>query len=437
MIIKHNVSVMTVKEVLEKLEKFNALTFNGLEDYRMGCYFAVTYDEIMHNYQSEKNCFRLLIKTILRCFLRDYKYDFTKETHGKILLFYSHEHARRKDYVNFMSDVSRLLDDSYLFTGKDTSFKIKIGRTSWGNLLKLVGWYKQICKIETNTINKVYLLSKVSLAYRWKKEIENNWSILKEIRGLVTIFDAREYENILTQFLKINGKRTATLQHGFFPVISEQRGYLAIAATGLVSDEYWAWGEFSCENAVLSGLPSNICKPVGYPKSFKKRSGDIVDTQIMGIVLDGGESLLPYNKIIISIALEVAKKSNLKIVLKPHPNDKYDYVALLGDYRNYEISHETIFVFGNKVDFSLCYASSAYIDLMAMGALIFRYRKDGIENCYSRLANVDTFCDADELSALLLRKNAHVNDENRDALLGDLSKVKQGYNNAAIKLFGQ
>ncbi len=428
---------MTVKDVLEKLEKFDGLAFKGLEGYRMGRYFAVTYDEIIHHYQSEKNCFRLLIKTILRCFLRDYKYDFTKEMHGKILLFYSHEHARRKDYVNFMTDVSRLLDDTYLFTGKDTPFKIKIGKTAIGNLLKLAGWYRQICKIETNKLNKVYLLSKVSLAYRWKKELEYNWDTLKDIRGLVTIFDAREYENILTQFLKSNGKRTATLQHGFFPVISEQRGYLAIASTGFVSDEFWAWGEFSCENAVLSGLPRNICKPVGYPKSFKERSGDIDDTKAMGIVLDGGESLLPYNKAIISIALDVAKKYNLKIVLKPHPNDKYDYVAWLGDYKNYEISHETIFDFGNKVNFSLCYASSAYIDLMAMGALIFRYRKDGIENCYSRLANVDTFCDADELNALILSNDVHVNDENRNTLLGDLSKNKQAYNNAAIKLFGQ
>ena len=55
---------MNVNEILVKLGKFDKQSFKEFDNYRMGRFFAVTYDEILHHYQSEKNYFRLLLKTI-------------------------------------------------------------------------------------------------------------------------------------------------------------------------------------------------------------------------------------------------------------------------------------------------------------------------------------------------------------------------------------
>jgi len=426
---------MNVDKITAKLTEFDKQSFKEFENYKTGRFFAVSYDEIMHHYQSEKSYFRLILKTIVRCFIQDYNYNFSDKAENTIVVFYSHEHARRPDYVNFMKDSAALLDNSYLLTGRDTRKRAKCIGCAIKNLFLLPNWYRTICRVEEDKYNRLYILSKISSAYRWKKYLDKNKEMLCKIKGLVTIFDAREYENILTQYVMQQGIKTATLQHGYFPVISNERGYLAIPYTGFVSDEFWAWGEYSCENAVISGMNPLLCKAVGYPKSFKRIDCEKQQREIMGIILDGGENLLPYNKAILTIAVDVAKKNNLKIVLKPHPHDKYDYTTLMGDFDNYEFSHESIFDYGRKVDFSLSYASSAYIDLMAMGATVFRYRKENCENSYSRLNDIDTFTNTTELENLILKSDSHINDDNRKSLLGDLNNIKQQYNEAAHKLF--
>lgn len=428
-------SNIDISNTLEKLNCFDRKTFKDFEGYRIGRFFAVSYDEVKHNYQSENNFMKLWAKTIIRCFIVDYSYDFSKISDYKIQLFYSHEHARRADYVKFMQDVSRLVDNSELLTGYDTTRKFVFNKTVLKNLLRLYGWFRRIREVEDDMFICVLLLSKLSMAYRWKRILDNNTTYLSRIRGLVSIFDAREYENIITQFVKKIGICSATLQHGHFPGISKT--CMGIPFTGFVSDEFWAWGEYGCENAILSGLPKENCRAVGYPKSFVVYDKMGIDMKRMGIILDGGETYFPFNKEIVSIAVEVAKEHNLKIILKPHPNDKYDYVPLLNGYNNYELSNEPIFEYGRKVCFSLCYASSAYIDLLAMRSPVFRYRKVNSDNCYSRLDNEDAFFDVEELEVLLKRYNndEHINDKNREALLGDLSRVKSNYNETANNLF--
>lgn len=426
---------MNVNKIVAKLTEFDKQSFKEFDTYKIGRFFAVSYDELMHHYQSEKSYFRLFLKTIVRCFTQDYNYYFSDEVENMIVVFYSHEHARRPDYVNFMKDSVSLIDHYYLLTGNDTRKRARCFGSAIKNLFLLPSWYRTICSVEEDKFNRMYLLSKISSAYRWKKYLDKNMKALGRIKGLVTIFDAREYENILTQYVMQKGIKTATLQHGYFPVISNERGYLAIPYTGFVSDEFWAWGEYSCENAVMSGMLPQSCRAVGYPKTFKRIVDKTPKRDLMGIILDGGENLLPYNEAILTIAVEVAKKNNLKVVLKPHPHDKFDYTNMMGDFDNYEFSHESIFDYGRKVDFSLCYASSAYIDLMAMGASVFRYRKETSENSYSRLNDKDTFTNASELDNLIQMSDNHISDENRKALLGDLNNIKKQYNEAAQKLF--
>ncbi len=426
-----------IGEILDKLNRFDQVPFKRLEGYKLGRYFSVSYDEIIGNYQSEKNSILLFLKIIARCFVRDYNYGFDSIPSGKIILFYSHEHARRSDYVKFMDDMQYILEDSYLFSGVDTTKKIVFGRQSIQNLFLLRDWYKKIKTIEKSTNSALLLLSKVSMGYRWKQFLDKNWNQhLSGMIGLVTIFDAREYENIFTQYVMLKGKKTATLQHGYYPVFGKIYHDLAIQYTGFVSNQLWTWGDYNKDNAILSGVSKSLVLSVGYPKSFETLNESSIRHGIIGIVLDGGELLRPYNLEMIKIVSSVAITLNYTILLKPHPHDKFDYTRVLDDTIKYEFFYGSIFDYGRRVDYSVCYSSSSYIDLLAMKSIVLRYISRNGTPFYERLSESDSFSSVEELDSIINGPDSrHVNDYNRTLLLGNTDKVKENYNKAARALF--
>lgn len=425
-----------IDNVLSKLKQFDQLHFVGFDGFLMGRFYSVTYDEIIGNYKSEKNVFLLLLKIIIRCFIRDYSYEFSSLSKKKLLLFYSHEHARRKDYSSFMEDILCLIDDAVILTGNDTKKKLVFSKDSFVNLLYLPKWFKTISKVEHNKCDALYLLHKVSMGYRWKKILDYNWdSCLGHFKGIITIFDAREYENILTQFARSKGVNTATLQHGYYPVQDKEGLDMAIPYTGFVSDQLWVWGNYCKENAVLSGMPPQKVYPLGYPKKILKiQNMSPINTGYLGVILDGGELLRPYNTEMISIAIEVARKHRYTIVLKPHPHDRYDYSMMIPNDVASSISIENIADYGGKVDFSICCASSCYIDLLALGCIVYRYVNPQGVSFYDRLDEKDSFSSLEDLECILQKGDKYINNVNRELLLGNSASVLENYKNAANKL---
>lgn len=424
---------ISIEELFGKIKLFNNISFDRFEGYRMGNFFAVSYNDILHTNIFKSNLFILILKNIVRCFIVDMNYVFEKAMYGKILLFYSHEHARRPDYVNFMEDMSHIIDNSYLCTGTSIKRKYVFSKQSIANLLLLFRWRKQIQLVERNPKNIEILLSKISQAYRWKNLIEQHSDTLNTVKGLVTIFDAREYENILTQYLKNQNINTATLQHGHYSFISEKEKYIGLPFIGFVSDELWAWGDYTKKCCEGSGLDPSVIKPCGYPKHIEIITHDFKNA--IGVILEVGHCAVTINKILINLASRFCEKYNKKLVIKPHPHDYTDYSIYVEGEVNSTTSYDNILDFARTIDFSICFGSTAYIDIIANGGIVYRYISSELENGYKYLSSVDSFKDMKGLCALYNNQMNGFNNENRLELLGNINSVAERYNSQAGKLF--
>lgn len=422
-------------QIQDKIKAFNKLEFTEFEGYLLGSFFAVSYYEIIYSLYRNQSKGSLIAKTILKCLIKDYKYEFNAIPHNKIVLFFSHEHGRRSDYVEFMQDIQQLIDGSVCFTGKDTRKHILISKEAIKNLRLLSCWYNSISKIEKDGKTRWILMAKISMAYRWKMLLEKNKKCLINARGYITIFDAREYENILAQFSRINCIKTATLQHGHFTssyYIDDNTFGLGIPFEGFVSDQFWVWGEYTLREAIHNHISKDAVIVTGYPKPIRKKLIP-PNNNTIGVILDGGNAV-QINKHMIKIAVEFALKHGFRLVLKPHPKDTTDFqsicdVCAVESYINRNSLSEIV----DKAQFFICNNSTAYIDLLCLGAKIYRYSSTNHFSCYKNLPVNDTFTDADELYDLIQRKVS--SGENRYFLIGAIGTAKTQYNHAASILF--
>lgn len=422
----------TLETLENKIKKFNNVSFVKLKDYRLGQFFVVTYDEVKNGIQSEKSKLRLLFKNILRCFISDSDYKFDCDISNKIILFYSHQHATRDDYVKLMQDVHSYIDSSILLTGVAKKPQLKVSLKSFFNLLLLPIWYMQISKVEKDAFMRLYLLYKLSFAYRWLNELQANYQFFKNSKGLVTIFDAREYENLMTLYFKTIGKKTATIQHGTYAAIKEFPDDYAIQFLGFVSDEMWTWGDYYSQKAIASDLGENRIVSVAYPRRVTRLES--AKTGVVGVILDGGPVAETINKKLIEIAIAYASKNNMKIILKPHPHDRRDFTKSMVGFKNYSVTYDYIFDYAVKVDFSICFASSVYIDLLSVQAPVYRLSYQNIADGYKGLSTDDVFSTLEGLEKLVDMGIAS-NIKNRELLLGDIDNAPRNYNSVAKKLF--
>ncbi len=427
--------------VFAKIDRLNRIDFKEFPGFRMGSFLAVSYYEAAGG--NLQPAWKQTAKNILRCFIRDFSYDFQAIKDDEIMVFYSHEHGRREDYVKLMNDVQAMIPGSYCFTGKDCPRSIVVSKTAWKNLLLLKTWNKQLKEVEPHRDARAFLLSKLALAYRWKLILNANENALKKCRGLITIFDAREYENILTQVCSKLGIRSATIEHGFFPppYYSGSKDYcLAMPSLGFVSDEFWAWGEAIRENVFAGGLKEEQVIAVGYPKKIEKLSDVEPEQKTIGVILDGGESAFPENEIMARIAVEFAQKYHFDVVLKPHPHDFKDYVKafnLLEEEHHVRVSREPILQYACNVTFSISFCSTAYLDLMCHGKMVYRYRSSSKQSMYSMMGDEGTFCNVEELERLYSNCNSAVDDQIITRLVGDIDHMAQSYTAHANRLFSE
>lgn len=432
----------TTPTLKKKIDKLNTLEFDGLESFRIGSYLAISYYEVINKGDSfHISKWKTISKLIIKSFIDEYKYAFNSALKDKIVLFFSHNHADRKDYIQLMEDVHTKIDDSVCLTGLRTKKHLAIRKESFQNLFFLRKWKKKISKIEEDPLVQVLLLEKVSMGYRWMKYLERNHKHIKEIKGLITIFDAREYENIFAQYCKTKDIKTSTLEHGFFPApyyIDSANYYLGMPYLGFVSDEFWAWGEVERNNAIIGGLTELQAVSVGYPKNIVKVEKRQSSNKKIGVILDGGSSSVDLNIRMLKVVLDFARISGFGVILKPHPRDATDYKEKIHSDEFgllIEFNHEPIETFASYVEFAVCFNSSAYIDLLCLGVPIYRFYDSIRENAYYFLNDDDCFKNSEELIELSKTNDDINNQENRKRMVGNLELARKSYNDNAMRLF--
>jgi hypothetical protein len=183
------------------------------------------------------------------------------------------------------------------------------------------------------------------------------------------------------QYFKKRNIKTATLQHGI--VLSPRVGMNNVDFAGLElqnsnSDYFLAWNEFTRKEALKAGMDAEKIKVLGISRciDLEDRIINNQDANVFGVVLDG-EFTKDNNSVLIEFAKEIARRLEMKFIVRFHPRMNvhlYDEL-LVNDNSLLEISdkNEDIYQYMEKVKFSLIANSTVYIEMIFMHHVVYKY----------------------------------------------------------------
>ncbi len=183
---------------------------------------------------------------------------------------------------------------------------------------------------------------------------------------LVVFSDVQPIENLFVQICNLRERDTITLQHGLFIDYKNLPNINMLNYTNVSSQTILVWGENS-KNLFLKYNPKINVVICGNPAILPIQRSNTL-TQYFGVVFDQ-PLFLSYNKLLLDIAQEFAKKKDLKIKLRIHPQD---------DINNYDIQNEIVSVNRDvyDVDFVLAHTTTMIFELLTQGIPVYKLDTD-------------------------------------------------------------
>ncbi len=381
-----------VEEWLETLRKLETCKFLGFDGCRVDKLLTIPTKEVVIGEAPRLSKTTVLRAIVTTAFSDGYYYDFGKIKDAKCVLFYSHLHAARKDYTLFMEKIASCSNEAVLFTGvgkKGMHKIIHIGWRSWTVLMLCVLWENELKKANIDKkYHSIFLIDLVQM-YRWKHILERNEKIITTIQSMVSIFDAREFENVFAQFCNHHNIVTGTLQHGHFGnrlFVNKYNYCIDIPYKGFVSDYFLAWGQYSKNCAIESGISTAQVFLCGCPEFISEKESP-VQGDAVGVLLDGDILSGEDNVKMLEIAQQDAARSDKKLIIKLHPKDNINKYQGHFDTDKAEVFIGSIEEFAQRLSYVICCNTSALIQMMAYKVKVYHYRTTTCYDMYKVLQN--------------------------------------------------
>lgn len=201
----------------------------------------------------------------------------------------------------------------------------------------------------------------------------------------LTVFaDMQPVENLMVQFSNKLNIPTATMQHGLYvDYLNDKKNINVVNYKNVQSRYFLAWGQDTANliNRYHDSILIQICgKPIVYPK--RKLSG----CDYFTVVFDHN-FFIEENKKLLSLAYEVARRINIKVNIRFHPNNlrKWFFIDKNLSIENAKIEN-SLFVIGHT--------TTMLFESMHMGIPTFKFRTNCLTNFTDECLKFST---ADEL----------------------------------------
>ena len=426
------------KNIARVIKKLDEIRFKRLEGLNIGTINFIEIYELLHDKRKISYSFKQAVK----CLFVKYDYSFL-EIDGKVIIFLSHLYENRNDNIKQVNNLSDYIRDSKVISGKLLkTFNFNDILLNLKYLKYVLQWWQSLTGMNLSSYYKINIIIMLIDNYKWLTLLKMNEHSIRKIMILVVFFDVIRYDSIFVQYCQSLNIPTVTLQHGHFKErdLTGKDDLAGFAYQYSSSDYFFAWGRYSKEEALISGMDERKIICVGCPtyiglKEFPRQG----PSNIFGVVLAGGDGKVDNaNNRMIVIANAVAKKFQMKYVLKVHPVYSTETYKKVVDSRYlYRVCNkfETIFNFAESVSFSLTMDTTVYGELLYLHSIAFRYiDKDLDDLLYKHLCD-GNFHNIQDLSVFVddMRVNKgkieEVCDKNR-AILFESGNIKDNYNNA-------
>ncbi|WP_349408712.1 hypothetical protein [Pseudalkalibacillus sp. SCS-8] len=232
--------------------------------------------------------------------------------------------------------------------------------------------------------SRLWFTLQILNAIKIKRFIEN---MNIKCNVLYTFYDGGFEGNILSQYFKIQGATTVTLQHGqcLYRDRTKDRINQSVILN-FISDYCICKGDFAKRQFIKAGVSADRILPLGnlecLKESFKKDMNNqennnklfcvFLDTPSYPFYEDSTEKL-------VNIANDFSKKYGYKYYLKPHPADnKMIFKKYINNSYCQKILEKnyTIDYIKHYVDFSIFHASAIYADMLLKKMKSYKLKTD-------------------------------------------------------------
>jgi hypothetical protein len=350
------------------------------------------------------NFFKILLGLISVFFFRRVEFEWREKYENSKILFALTQTEYRKDILDFIFNISRTINpDSRDIIGWKKKRSISVKR-----VLRNIGYLYSQLRSNIGSKSLIYELFRYSMDINlldYQDDINKYLSINKYKLCVVT-YDAIITDNYVSQFFRLQGVKTATLQHGIMLAprlgLEDNIDFKGIEFNGFVSDYFLAWNDFTRNEAIKSGIPQDKIVVCGCAKLVGKRKAVPSFNKVIGVILDGRfekENNIPM----ISIVSKFAEQKGYHYILRFHPNflgNEYDDIInnQVGSICDKEIP---LCEFLNSVEFCVLANSTVLFELEGMNFPFYRYSSRTIKDKYkdypiksfSSLLELNKLCD--------------------------------------------
>lgn len=304
----------------------------------------------------------LILKALFTSIITKYYSDDIDDVNYDFLFFKTQD---RSDY--------NLLYESIYSQCEYSKLDLTLKRSTGLNIFFI---YKSIAKIKIlrDLKRKHGLLDGLFLYIMFIRYIQS-LNIIKVInyKYIVVFSEVQPLENLFVQYAKLNNKTTVTLQHGLYIDYTNSPNINMFNYLDVQSEYLLSWGKMTKElfEKYNHNIKTFIC---GKPIEIKQITSEI-NKNLFGVLLDQ-PMFKQYNKEMLEIAFEFARKNDMKIIIKTHPADNIN---------NYEIDLSLIDTDNiiEKTSFVVAHTTSLIQEYILQGKKVLKYRSDIPSHEYS------------------------------------------------------
>lgn len=304
-----------------------------------------------------------LISSLLK--KRNYTY---RNNDSKVLFVYPHDYYHASHYLYYKNVIDYFPEyDAFYYDGKNNGIRLKY-------LIDFMRIPRLLIKAKYGPLNTLYACTLAvfpTFFDGWK-------NVNIEKYELVVLYNEMSpISSYIVQRCRNKGIKTATLQHGEMAGINPNKpGFLGSGHMLKDSqvDYFLGWNSFTREEAIRSGMSKDKFFVMGMPGYLGKKKIEHNQNKTIGVILSAYHEL---NEKTVTIAREYAKKCGYKYYARIRQADDINNYKDLFD-ENYldDTAAETVLEFASKVEFLLCAPTSCFVELVSMGAEVYRLNCD-------------------------------------------------------------
>lgn len=282
------------------------------------------YIILMDRALGKQSDIRIIISILKKIMCREYWPYLVKRETSNIILFMSFINKKkvRTDIVKMFDDVMSTVPNLQYDILKISALRKFSIRKILYSVFFIVNIQKQLKG--KYTFHERILAIQCSLDYL---DLFLGYDEIKDFnyyKLFVVYYDAPPLFNFTSQYLRLKGVKTATVQHG---IMLAPRGvdkinldYCGIEFNSFVSDFFLAWNDFTRKEALNSGLSEEKIIIVGcakciYADKIQPKNG----SRTVGLILDGIMEK-ENNSDLLDIIKKFCEKMDYKCVVRFHPS---------------------------------------------------------------------------------------------------------------------